>query len=209
MSAREKLSRWTAGLPPAGSPKLVELRAEIGDCQRCPLKHGRRNLVFGVGPEDARLMVVSEAPGANEDRAGKPFVGVAGKILDRLLMDAFGLGRPQVFLTNTVMCRPPGNRLPDHDELVRCYPFLDAKIAAIRPRAVLLLGSVASRSVLRGRRLGEARGRVFDDVLIGGHAPKIVATYHPAYLARVPECYAIAVEDARLLAGFVADGGAR
>lgn len=182
---------------------LAKVRAEVGDCLRCPLHTSRRSVVFGIGSMHADLMVVGEQPGPLEDRFGEPFVGQSGAVLDRLLMDAFGLNRADVYLTTVVMCRAPGNRRATHDEIGRCLPFLGRKVAIIRPRAVLLVGSTASSALLCGQRLSECRGQLFDNVRVGGHTARMVATFHPAYLARVPERYSDAVADARRLSPWV------
>ncbi|HZE22020.1 MAG TPA: uracil-DNA glycosylase, partial [Desulfobaccales bacterium] len=120
--------------PPAKS--LEEIRAEMGDCRRCKLCNGRRNLVFGDGSPRARLMFVGEAPGAEEDEQGVPFVGAAGQLLNRML-SKLGLSREEVYITNVVKSRPPGNRDPEADEIAACIPFLKEQIGAIRPLVIV------------------------------------------------------------------------
>lgn len=150
-------------------------------CRRCKLCEGRTTIVFGSGNPAAELVVIGEGPGADEDAQGKPFVGRAGQLLTRML-ESVQLTRDEVFITNTVMCRPPGNRNPEADELAACRPFLDAKLGAIRPKVVLSLGSVATQALLQTKEpIGKLRGRLhpFGDAVL-------VPTFHPAFLLRNP-----------------------
>jgi uracil-DNA glycosylase len=178
----------------AGGPSLAQIREEVGDCQRCKLAGKRTTIVFGVGSEEAPLMFVGEAPGADEDRLGEPFVGKAGQLLDRMI-EAMGWTRATVYIANTLMCRPPGNRNPEPDETAACQPFLHAKLAAIRPRVIvalgrpaanLLLGTDAPISALRGR-FHEYRGT------------RLMPTFHPAYLLRQPDRKRDAWHDLKLV----------
>jgi uracil-DNA glycosylase family 4 len=161
------------------------LREAVANCRACRLCEGRRNTVFGVGNERAHLMVVGEAPGEQEDRKGEPFVGPAGHLLDSMLR-ALGLTREaaeparQVFIANTLKCRPPGNRNPEPDEMVKCEPFLKRQLALVQPRVILAMGRFAVQALLRSSEpIGRLRGRVhtYEGV-------PLVVTYHPAYLLR-------------------------
>lgn len=141
----------------------------------CPLHRSRTRAVSGEGPADARIVLVGEAPGKEEDRRGKPFIGAAGRVLDEALARA-GIPRTNVFITNTVKCRPPRNRRPSRDEVGTCKPFLDAQLATIRPVVVVALGQTAVRALLgHAAPLAKVRGRwrLIEDV-------PVLATYHPA-----------------------------
>ena len=155
--------------------KLATVRHHLGDCTRCPLHESRTRLVFGCGNESAAVVLVGEAPGAREDAAGTPFVGAAGKLLDRML-DRIGLSRQDIYIANVLKCRPPENRNPRPEEIETCVPFLLRQIGAIRPRVVGTLGNFSTR-VLLGTREGitALRGRTF--VRKGF---RIVPMYHPA-----------------------------
>jgi DNA polymerase len=154
---------------------LAALRAEIGDCQRCPLGATRTTLVFGVGDPDARLMFVGEAPGRNEDLQGEPFVGAAGKFLDELLA-SIGLDRSDVYIANILKCRPPNNRDPLPAEVATCTPFLDRQIEIIAPTVIATLGNHATRYLLHtDRSISTVRGRLFH---MDGR--QIVPVFHPA-----------------------------
>jgi uracil-DNA glycosylase len=163
-----------------------EVAARARACLACSdLAATRTTVVVGDPPTPgwSGLVVVGEAPGAEEDASGRPFVGRAGKLLDRLLLDA-GLPRERVAVLNALKCRPPGNRAPKAGELANCRPYLQAQLAAIAPRLVLALGSTAVGWFLgRGARLGEARGRVHR-VDVGGTALDVVASYHPSAAIR-------------------------
>ena len=171
-------------LAQAGS--LGAIRADLGDCQRCGLCRGRRNIVFGVGNENADLMIVGEGPGANEDRQGEPFVGNAGQMLDKMLVNVIGLQRSQVYIANVVKCRPPDNRNPEPEEVARCRPYLMAQMRVIQPKVVLVLGSVASRALFQtSTGITRLRGEWRELSYAGGSA-RAMATFHPAYLLRNP-----------------------
>ncbi len=159
---------------------LAELAAGAIGCTRCPLAGGRTSVVFGAGDPHAALMFVGEAPGHDEDLQGEPFVGRSGQLLDRLLAEELGLDRSQVYITNTVLCRPPGNRDPRPEEIAACRPFFDGKIALIKPRVIVTLGNFATRLLL-GTDAGikALRGRVFRL----GEA-MVVPTFHPSYVLR-------------------------
>jgi DNA polymerase len=148
--------------------------------------------VFGVGRRDAELLVIGEAPGADEDRAGEPFVGRAGQLLNRML-GAIGFPREDVYIANVLKCRPPGNRDPRPEESASCNPYLERQIALIKPRAVLAVGRIAAQHLLQSDEpIGRLRGRVLS---FGALQTPIVVTYHPAYLLRSPEAKAKAWRD--------------
>jgi len=160
------------------------LRARVLACDRCELHKQRTQAVFGVGDRAARWLVIDEAPGADEDRQGEPFVGRAGKLLNNMLL-AIGLKREQVYITNIVKCRPPGNREPAAEEAQSCAPYLARQIALIKPKLILAVGRVAAQNLLKSDRpVGTMRGKRFfyDETEI-----PIVVTYHPAYLLRSPQ----------------------
>lgn len=166
---------------PENKSSLAALREEIGDCTRCSLHRGRANLVFGEGHPEARLVFVGEGPGRDEDRTGRPFVGAAGQLLDRIIV-AMGLERGDVYICNVVKCRPPSNRVPEEEERMVCGKFLLRQLEIIRPEAVVSLGGTATQFLLRrSEPLGRLRGRWHD---VDGH--RLMPTYHPAYLLRNP-----------------------
>jgi uracil-DNA glycosylase len=159
---------------------LADLATDAGACTRCPLAAGRTTVVFGGGDPAADLMFVGEAPGRDEDLQGEPFVGRSGQLLDRLLAEELGLDRSRVYIANTVMCRPPGNRDPRPEEIAACRPFLDAKIELIGPRVIVTLGNFATRLLL-GTDAGirSLRGRAYP---FGTSV--VVPTYHPSFVLR-------------------------
>ena len=164
--------------------KLEALRAHIGDCTRCILHTlGRRQVVFGVGNPDADLMFVGEAPGADEDIQGEPFVGRAGQLLTKII-EAIGLKRSDVYIANVIKCRPPGNRNPEPIEVATCEPFLAEQIDVIRPKVIVALGTFAAHLLLKtDAPISRLRGHVHD--FRGG--AKLIPTFHPAFLLRSPE----------------------
>ena len=158
---------------------------EARDCQRCPLAETRTNVVFGAGDADADLMFVGEAPGANEDRMGLPFVGQAGKLLDRLL-EQIGLERRQVFIANILKCRPPGNRDPQPTEIEACHDYLMRQIELIEPKVVCTLGNFSTK-LLRGDSTGITRLHGRDEVrVLGERAVRLYPLYHPAAALYTP-----------------------
>lgn len=160
---------------------LEEIREEIGDCTRCKLHEGRTKLVFGEGNPKARLVFVGEGPGRDEDLQGRPFVGRAGQLLNKII-EAMGLKREDVYICNVVKCRPPDNRTPEPDEMATCEQFLFKQIRAIDPVVIVCLGSTAAQSVLKSKlSLGSLRGKFHQF----GRA-KLMVTYHPAALLRNP-----------------------
>jgi uracil-DNA glycosylase family 4 len=166
---------------PTGAAGLAMVRDELGDCQRCKLAGRRTNIVFGVGSPDAPLVFVGEAPGADEDRTGEPFVGAAGQLLTKMI-EAMGLGRDEVYICNILKCRPPGNRNPEPDEIAECEPFLQRQLAAIRPRMIVALGKFAAQCLLRSDApISKLRGQWKEYAGI-----PLMPTYHPAFLLRTP-----------------------
>jgi DNA polymerase len=162
-------------------PRLDEVRRALGDCKRCKLCSGRKNLVFGVGNPKARLVFVGEGPGAEEDNQGIPFVGVAGQLLTKMIA-AMGYSRDEVYICNVVKCRPPGNRNPEPDEIAACQPFLEAQLNAIRPSVIIALGKFAAQTLLRSDTpITRLRGQWREYVGI-----PLMPTFHPAYLLRNP-----------------------
>jgi uracil-DNA glycosylase family 4 len=173
-----------------GIASLQVVRDELGDCRRCKLHHGRKNLVYGVGNPDAHLVFVGEGPGADEDEQGEPFVGKAGQLLTKMI-EAMGYGREDVYICNVVKCRPPGNRNPEPDEIAACEPFLKKQLAAIRPRVIVALGKFAAQCLLRDDTpISRLRGsfRSYEGI-------QLMPTFHPAYLLRDPSKKKEAWED--------------
>jgi DNA polymerase len=161
---------------------LASIREDLGDCTRCKLHTlGRRQIVFGVGNPDADLMFVGEAPGADEDIQGEPFVGRAGQLLTKII-EAIDLKREDVYIANVIKCRPPGNRNPEPDEVAQCEPFLFRQIDRVKPKVIVALGKFAAQSLLKtADPITRLRGREYryrDAILM--------PTYHPAYLLRTP-----------------------
>jgi uracil-DNA glycosylase len=160
-----------------------ELRARVAGCTRCSLCSTRTQTVFGVGNQQAEWLIVGEAPGAEEDRQGEPFVGRAGQLLNSMLR-AIGLAREQVYIANVLKCRPPGNRDPAPAEAAECLPFLEQQIALLRPKLMLAVGRIAAQNLLRtDMTLGGLRQQVHR---FGVSQVPLVVTYHPAYLLRSP-----------------------
>ncbi len=182
-TAFDVLTPLPAVTPPAErAAALEQLRAEIGDCTRCPLAYaGRHTIVFGEGDPNARLMFVGEGPGADEDATGRPFVGKAGQLLNNMI-SAMSLAREQVFISNIVKCRPPGNRTPEFAEATACSQFLLRQIDIVRPQVIVALGSTAATYVLGVKQsLASLRGQWFQS-----RGAKVAVTYHPAFLLRDP-----------------------
>jgi uracil-DNA glycosylase family 4 len=162
---------------------LQAIRDDIGDCTRCKLHtQGRKQIVFGVGNPDADLMFVGEAPGADEDVQGIPFVGRAGQLLTKII-EAIGLQRDDVYIANVIKCRPPGNRNPDPDEVDTCEPFLFRQIDSIKPKVIVALGTFAAKALLKTQEpISRLRGRLYDY-----RGAKLIPTFHPAFLLRSPD----------------------
>ena len=176
--------------PRTGAAGLKLVRDDMGDCKRCKLAPSRKNLVFGVGNPDAELVFVGEAPGADEDAQGEPFVGKAGQLLTKMI-EAMGYRREDVYICNVLKCRPPGNRNPEPDEVASCEPFLKRQLAAIRPRMIVALGKFAAQCLLRDDTpITRLRGgfRSYEGI-------PLMPTLHPAYLLRDPSKKKLAWED--------------
>jgi DNA polymerase len=160
-----------------------ELRARVAACTRCTLCNTRTQTVFGVGSLSAQWLIVGEAPGAEEDRQGEPFVGRAGQLLNSMLR-AIGLAREEVFIANVLKCRPPGNRDPAASEAAECLPYLEQQIALLKPKIMLAVGRISAQNLLRTDvTLGRLRQQVHH---FGASQVPLVVTYHPAYLLRTP-----------------------
>jgi DNA polymerase len=174
---------------------LATIREDLGDCTRCKLHTlGRRQIVFGVGNPNADLMFVGEAPGADEDIQGEPFVGRAGQLLTKII-EAIELKREDVYIANVIKCRPPQNRNPEQDEVDTCEPFLFRQIDAIKPKVVVALGKFAAQALLRTLDpISRLRGRVYDY-----RGAKLIPTFHPAYLLRNPSSKREVWEDMKLV----------
>lgn len=159
------------------------LRRQVAACTQCSLHRGRTQTVFGVGAQDADWMVIGEAPGAEEDRQGEPFVGRAGKLLNAMLL-AIGLHRSQVFIANMLKCRPPDNRDPQAGEVASCEVYLKKQIELIQPKIILAVGRIAAQNLLKvDTPIGRMRGQRYE---YPGSTIPLVVTYHPAYLLRSP-----------------------
>jgi DNA polymerase len=160
---------------------LADILRDMGNCQRCKLGATRTNLVFGEGDAKARLMFVGEGPGADEDRSGRPFVGKAGQLLNKMIA-AMGLKREQVYIANIVKSRPPNNRDPEADEIAACLPFLQRQIRAIMPEVIVTLGKPAARTLLKL----DGSISVYRGVWQRYEGIEALPTFHPAYLLRNP-----------------------
>lgn len=161
---------------------LLALREFIGECTRCKLHPLRTNLVFGTGDPQAELMFVGEAPGADEDLRGEPFVGRAGQLLTDIIERGMGMTRAEVYICNVIKCRPPENRNPEPDEVAACEPFLFRQIDLVRPRAIIGLGTFAVQALLKVKTpISKLRGN-WQEV----RGVKLMPTFHPAYLLRNP-----------------------
>jgi DNA polymerase len=210
--ARYYASLTSIGIPrtsPAGNAAVVPVdpaaglravREELGDCQRCKLARGRKNIVFGQGNPSAALMFVGEAPGADEDEQGLAFVGKAGQLLTRII-EAIGLTRDEVWIGNILKCRPPGNRNPEPDEVLSCQPFLEKQIAIIRPKVLVGLGKFGGQWLLKtAEPISRIRGRLGEYQGI-----PVMPTYHPAYLLRNPDAKKEVWEDMKVVRGLLAE----
>jgi uracil-DNA glycosylase len=169
---------------------LAKIAEELEGCTRCRLHSGRRTLVFGEGSARSGLVFVGEGPGFEEDQQGRPFVGKAGKLLDKMIR-AIGFDRGDVYICNTVKCRPPDNRTPLSDELETCFPFLARQIEALAPKVLCALGASAAKTLLGGSvPISKVRGKV-----LSWRGIPLVCTFHPAYLLRSPAQKAVAWQD--------------
>lgn len=187
-----------AAAPPESAvaqPGLDQLRhEEIGNCTRCKLHRGRKTIVFGEGNPNAQLMLVGEAPGADEDIQGRPFVGRAGQLLMQMIK-AINFERGDVFIANVLKCRPPNNRPPEPDEIEQCSPFLMKQIALIQPKIILALGTFSAQLLLNTKSpISYLRSRIYE-MPFG----RVIATYHPSFLLRSPQKKPEAWEDLKLV----------
>jgi len=184
------------------SPTLEEIRRELGDCRRCKLHRTRRTIVFGEGNKNAKLMIVGEGPGYEEDVQGKPFVGKAGQLLTKIL-HSIHFQREEVYITNIIKCRPPQNRNPEPNEIQSCYPFLIKQIHAIQPQIICALGTFAAQTLLKtDAKITNLRGRFYEFAGI-----KLLPTYHPAYLLRNPERKREVWEDMKQISKWLGQNG--
>lgn len=175
-------------------PTLETVWEDLRGCQRCKLHRGRTHIVFGSGNPRADLMFIGEAPGYYEDQQGKPFVGKAGELLTRII-EAIGLCREDVYITNIVKCRPPNNRDPQPDEIAMCEPFLLRQLEIIQPKVICALGKFAAQTLLKTTTpISRLRGRFYDY-----HGIKLMPTYHPAYLLRNPQDKRLVWEDMKMV----------
>ena len=182
--SREDPAAVSVALSSDNETALACLRKQVEDCHKCELAKSRTQTVFGSGNAQAELMLIGEAPGAEEDRLGRPFVGKAGKLLDAML-DAIGLDRKQVFICNVLKCRPPNNRDPKSEEVEACSSFLTAQVDILKPEVILALGRYAAHRLLH-TEAPVYKLRETSNVLPGTDIP-VVVTYHPASLLRNPE----------------------
>ena len=199
---------WSGFLPPESivmakkstsrsvhTETLEAISAELMGCRSCKLCNGRKNIVIGEGNPKAELVFAGEGPGEQEDIQGRPFVGKAGQLLDKMI-GAIGLTREDVFICNVVKCRPPGNRNPEPDEIEACSPFLIRQLDIIKPKIVVALGKFAAQTLLKTEeRISQIRGRFFDY-----RSVKLIPTFHPAYLLRNPEAKREVWQDLQLVA---------
>ncbi len=188
------VTKQLAAIDIPGALGIAKIKAILGNCRRCPLAESRRHIVFGQGDPSAEVMFIGEAPSAQEDRQGQPFVGPAGELLAKMLK-AMGLSRKRVYVANILKCRPPSNRDPLPEEISVCLPFLEAQIRAIQPRIIVALGRIAAQTLLDSQAsLSSLRGAFHDYKGIA-----VMPTYHPAYLLRRPEGKRAAWHDLQLV----------
>ncbi len=195
-ASQKETAAQASGGPEDRAAALAALAREVAACTRCEeLVRNRTQTVLGAGDPHARLVFIGEAPGADEDRRGEPFVGAAGQLLTDMIEKGMKLRRRDVYIMNILRCRPPGNRQPLPAEAARCRPFLDRQLAIVQPELICCLGACAAQNLL-GRKapLGELRGRVHDYQGI-----KVICTYHPAYLLRMPSAKRATWEDLQML----------
>ena len=173
---------------------LEEIRQKLGECKRCKLYQTRHHIVFGEGNPEAKLVLVGEAPGREEDLQGRPFVGAAGQLLTKMLK-AIALSREEVYICNVVKCRPPGNRNPQPDEIEACLPFLLDQLKVINPKVICTLGTISTHALLNTNiAVSKLRGQIHE-----WHGIKLIPTFHPAYLLRNPAQKRLVWEDLQLI----------
>lgn len=193
-----------AALPYVAPADWAGLAEAVKTCTRCKLCKTRTNTVFGVGPQDAPLLVIGEGPGAEEDARGEPFVGAAGKLLDEMLKSVGRTRSSNVYIANVVKCRPPGNRDPESDEVAACRPFLDRQIELLKPKLILALGRIAAQRLLSSSApLSKLRG---PQHAYGAANTPVLISYHPAYLLRTPSDKAKSWVDLKQVHRFLARG---
>jgi DNA polymerase len=196
---------FVEGPPELAAGSMADLRslAEfVTGCPRCKLSGSRTQIVFGHGNPNADLMFVGEAPGREEDEQGLPFVGAAGQLLTKIV-EAMGTTRDQVYIVNTVLCRPPGNRNPEADEIAACRPFLEEQIRLVSPRVIVTLGSFAAQSLLATEEpISQLRGRWH-----AAHGARVMPTFHPAFLLRSPKHKRDVWEDMQKVRDYLASTG--
>lgn len=179
-----------------------ELSAEVSRCSECPLHQTRTKPVFGVGDQQADLLIIGEAPGANEDLQGEPFVGRAGQLLNAMF-ESIGLPREKVYIANILKSRPPNNRDPNPEEVAACMPFLLRQIALLKPKLIVTVGRIAAHNILQTTTaMGSLRGQEF---AYGDKAIPLIVTYHPAYLLRSPREKRKAWQDMQFIATRLAE----
>lgn len=168
------------------SAELAEFAKEVAACQKCVLGSTRLNPVPGEGNPNAELVFVGEGPGADEDAQGRPFVGRSGQLLEKIITNAMGLKRSDVYICNIVKCRPPENREPRPEEIISCLPFLQKQLSLIKPKVIVCLGAPATRTLLKTNQpIGQLRGKFQDFYFDDFSDPiKLMPTFHPAYLLR-------------------------
>jgi DNA polymerase len=180
---------------------LPSLSQFVAGCPRCRLSGSRTRIVFGQGNANADLMFIGEAPGREEDEQGLPFVGAAGQLLTKII-EAMGTTRDEVYIVNTVLCRPPNNRNPEPDEIAACRPFLEEQIRLVSPRAIVTLGAFAAQAVLAtGEPISQLRGRWH-----AAHGARVMPTFHPAFLLRSPKHKRDVWEDMQKVRDYLANG---
>ena len=192
---------------------LPALATDAAECTKCPLHETRKRVVFGVGNTGADLMFIGEAPGADEDEQGEPFVGRAGQLLTQIIESGMKLKRGDVYIANVLKCRPPGNRNPESAEVETCSPYLVRQIELIQPKVIVALGSFAAQMML-GTKIGitKLRGEFHeckvDGLQVPPHKkpPVVMPTYHPAYLLRNPNAKRDVWEDIKKVLAFLAEG---
>ena len=178
---------------------LDEIKTDIGDCKRCELHKLRKNIVFGEGNIKTQLMFVGEGPGQDEDESGRPFVGRAGQLLNKII-EAMGLKREEVYIANIVKCRPPGNRAPLDPEIIKCAPFLMSQISVIRPKVIVTLGSPATCTLFNEKiKISAIRGNFYD----WKYDIKLMPTFHPAYLLRNPKDKGLVWDDMKKVMSYL------
>jgi DNA polymerase len=176
------VSRPAAAVAAGSMPDQAALQKFLDGCERCKLSGSRQRIVFGSGNPKAELLFVGEAPGREEDEQGVPFVGAAGQLLSKII-EAMGMKREDVFIVNTVLCRPPDNRNPEADEVAACRPFLREQIRLVAPRVIVTLGTFAAQAILEtDEPISRLRGR-----WQAAHGARVMPTFHPAYLLRSPQ----------------------